>query len=233
MKDGKNKSKIYRNKTVAKFQKKIDKLGLKDSFDAGCFLNIRIITSFLLFSLTLILIDYGYVIAPFITFLYYILLPKIFIDHRLKKKALKVEAEAITYFDVLKLALASGKDIVSSLEIASNNVSCELSDEVKYTLKEIKFGKSLEEALDDLRNRMASDVVSNIVLNIKESAVFGTNIIENLDSQISFLRDKKIMDIKEVINKIPIKISAVSVIFFIPILMLLILSPILIEYFMS
>lgn len=233
MKKEKSSGVFIMDKTIVKYQKKIDKLGLNNTFDANWFLSIRFITSCLLFVFILWLMDFGYVVAPIVVFVYYYLLSYVCIDKRIKRRAKKLESEAITFFDVLKLTLASGKDIVSSLAMTSNNVDGELSLEVKYTLKEIKFGKSLEEALDSLRGRIASDVVSNIILNIKESSIFGTNIIDSLDSQIRFLRDKRIMDIKEVINKIPIKISAISVVFFIPILMLLILSPILIEYFIS
>lgn len=233
MKKEKSSGGFIMDKTIVKYQKKIDKLGLNNTFDANWFLSIRFITSCLLFVFILWLMDFGYVVAPIVVFVYYYLLSYVCIDKRIKRRAKKLESEAITFFDVLKLTLASGKDIVSSLAMTSNNVDGELSLEVKYTLKEIKFGKSLEEALDSLRGRIASDVVSNIILNIKESSIFGTNIIDSLDSQIRFLRDKRIMDIKEVINKIPIKISAISVVFFIPILMLLILSPILIEYFIS
>lgn len=227
-------SKVFNmDKTIIKYQKKIDKLGLNNTFDANWFLSIRFVTSCLLFVFILGMMNFGYIIAPIVVIVYYSLLSYICIDSRIKKRAKKLESEAITFFDVLKLTLASGKDIVSSLQMTANNVDGELSFEVKYALREIKFGKSLEEALDSLRGRIASDVISNIILNIKESSIFGTNIIASLDTQIQFLRDKRVMDIKEVINKIPIKISAISVIFFIPILMLLILSPILIEYLIS
>lgn len=227
------KSRIHTSKTVLKYQKKIDRLGIDNSFDASWFLTIRLVTSTILFLLFLLFADYGYLFSPIAVFVYYYSLEYFCITSRIKKRAKNMEREAITFFDILKLALSSGKDIVSSLKIAVSNVDGEIKREVEYTLKEIKYGKSLEEALDCLRIRIPSDVVSNIFLNIKESAVFGTSVISSLDTQIAFLRDKRITDIKEVINKIPIKISTISVIFFIPILMMLILSPVLIEYFMS
>lgn len=233
MKNQKNNKVFHMDKTIVRYQRKIDKLGLDNTFDANWFLSIRFITSCFLFVFILWFMNFGYIVAPIVVSVYYYLLSYVCIDTRINKRARKLEGEAITFFDVLKLTLASGKDIISSLQMTSNNVDGELSLEVKYALREIKFGKSLEEALDSLRGRVASDVVSNIILNIKESSIFGTNIIDSLDTQIQFLRDKRVMDIKEVINKIPIKISAISVIFFIPILMLLILSPILIEYFIS
>ena len=49
-------------------------------------------------------------------------------------------------------------------------------------------------------------------------------------NQIEFLRDKQILEIKEQINKIPNKISIISVIFVLPIILLLILGPIFINF---
>ena len=48
----------------------------------------------------------------------------------------------------------------------------------------------------------------------------------NIDQE----REKKLLETKAIINKMPLKISVVSVIFFIPLLLLLILGPVLINY---
>ena len=49
-------------------------------------------------------------------------------------------------------------------------------------------------------------------------------------NQIDFLREKKILDIKGKINKIPNKVSIISVIFIVPLIMILILGPYLIDF---
>jgi len=48
-------------------------------------------------------------------------------------------------------------------------------------------------------------------------------------NQIDFLREKQILEIKGQINKIPNKVSIISVIFIVPLIMLLILGPYLIN----
>ena len=50
-------------------------------------------------------------------------------------------------------------------------------------------------------------------------------------NQVDFLRDKQILEIREQINKIPNKISIISVLFIVPLILLLILSPFVIQYF--
>ena len=52
-------------------------------------------------------------------------------------------------------------------------------------------------------------------------------------NQLDFLKDKQIMDIKAQINKIPNKISIFSVLFFIPLILLIILGPVLIDFLLK
>lgn len=223
--------KIYSEETVNKYQKKINLLGYKDSYDAVIFLNIRLISSILLFFVLLYFLEFGYIIAPIVTFLYFWFLSKIFIDKRVEKRAEKLDNEAMYFFEVLTLSLETGRNLKTALELTANNIDSELSGEFKKALEEVKYGKGLNEALESLKLRIPSDTINNIILNISQSNIFGNSIIETMYNQIDYIRDRQIMRTKAKINKIPLKVSVISVIFFIPLLLLLILSPVIIDYF--
>lgn len=223
--------KIYSKETIDKYQKKINLLGYKNSYDASIFLNIRLISSILIFFMLLYVLKLGYIIAPVVTFLYFILLPRFAIDMKLDKRSDKLNNEAMYFFEVLTLSLETGRNLKTALEITSSNIDSELSDEFKRMLEEVKYGKGLSEALDDLKLRIPSETINNIILNISQSNIFGNSIIETMYNQIDYIRDKQIMLTKARINKIPLKVSVISVIFFIPLLLLLILSPVIIDYF--
>ncbi|MGN1000994.1 MAG: type II secretion system F family protein [Bacilli bacterium] len=223
--------KIYSEETVNKYQKKINLLGYKDSYDAVIFLNIRLISSILLFFVLLYFLEFGYIIAPIVTFLYFWFLPKIFIDKKVEKRAEKLDNEAMYFFEVLTLSLETGRNLKTALELTANNIDSELSGEFKKALEEVKYGKGLNEALESLKLRIPSDTINNIILNISQSNIFGNSIIETMYNQIDYIRDRQIMRTKAKINKIPLKVSVISVIFFIPLLLLLILSPVIIDYF--
>ena len=62
-----------------------------------------------------------------------------------------------------------------------------------------------------------------------EGTEYIVHLSEYMYNQIDFLRDKQILEIKEQINKIPNKISIVSVVFVVPLILLLVLGPFLIE----
>ena len=141
-----------------------------------------------------------------------------------------IDREALTFFEILTLTLESGRNLEKALEITVENVNSELSDEFKKTLFEIKFGKSLLEALNDTKKRIPSETINNIILNITQTNIFGNSIIETMYSQIEFLRDKQVLSIREQMNKIPNKISIISVLFVVPIILLIILGPLLITF---
>ena len=223
--------KIYSEETIKKYQKRINLLGYKKSYDAVIFLNIRLLSSILIFFMLLYSMELGYIIAPIATFLYFIMLPKFAIDKQIEKRANKLDNEAMYFFEVLTLSLETGRNLKTALEITSNNIDNELSDEFKRMLEEVKYGKGLSEALDSLKLRIPSETINNIILNISQSNIFGNSIIETMYNQIDYIRDKQIMNTKAIINKIPLKVSVVSVLFIIPLILLLILSPVIIDYF--
>ena len=98
-----------------------------------------------------------------------------------------------------------------------------LSFEFKKALSDIRMGSTMNEALLDLEKRIPSEVISNIILNLTESSVYGSDMIKSLNTQIDYLNNKLVLSVREQINKMPIKISVVSVLLFIPIILLIIL----------
>lgn len=221
--------KLYGKNTIKKIQEKIDLLGYKNSYDAATFLNFRYLSSIFIFFLILYVSDTGYFYAPIATLLYFYLLPKLVIDRKIDKRKDILNNDALYFFEVLTLSLESGRSLKNALEVTSNNIDSELSREFRYALEEVKYGKSLNEALFNLKKRIPSDTINNIILNAEQSNIFGNSIIETMHNQVDYIRDKQIMETKARINKIPIKISVISVVFFIPLIMLLVLSPVIVN----
>ncbi len=225
--------KIYKTETINKINKKIKLLGVNSNYNAIDFLNIRLVLGLIIFGLILVVSEYGYILAPIITILFHYGMEYICLDSKIKKRKEKLEDEALFFFEVLALTIESGRNLKGALDMTASNVRGELGDEFKKTLSEVGLGKSLVEALKDMKQRIPSEHVNNVILNITESCIFGNNIVESLYNQVDYLREKKLLDVKASIAKMPIKISVVSVIFFVPLMMLIILSPIVIQLFLQ
>ncbi|MDD2181506.1 MAG: type II secretion system F family protein [Bacilli bacterium] len=221
--------KIYRDIDIYALQQKLDLLGNLNAVDAVKYMNTRLIIIVSLFLGILFTFKMGYIYAPIATVILYYIYDYICIDRKLKIRTSLLDREALQFFEILTLTLESGRNLEHALEITCFNVDSNISREFKKALMEMKFGKSLLEALDNIKKRVPSETINNIILNITQTNVFGNSILETMYNQIDFLREKQILEIKERINKIPNKVSIISVIFVIPLILLLILGPFIIN----
>ena len=180
----------------------------------------------------IILSDKGYIYGPIFSIVVYYSF-EYYLNFKINKRKELLNYEAIFYFQVLSLTLESGKNLQGGIELTCNSIDNEMSNEFKKTLKEVRMGKSLNEAINGMKERIPSEEINTVLLNITQSALFGNNIIDSLNNQIEYLRDKKMLNIKGKINKMPIKISVISVIFIIPIILLLVLGPVVINFLIN
>ena len=212
---------LYTKKSVEVVNKKVSLLGDNFKMSISKYMTIRLLFCIFSFLITVYLFNFGYVIAPVICVLAYYLFTYVTLDREVKKRGRKLDREALEFFEILTLTLESGRNLEHALEITVFNVDSELSGE---------FKKTLVEALEAMKKRIPSETINNIILNITQTNVFGNSILETMYNQIDFLRDKQILEIKGQINKIPNKISIISVLFMVPLILLLVLGPVVINY---
>lgn len=222
--------KVYCDKDIKKISNKLLMLGPKNKLDAYSFISIRLFGALIIFIVCLYSINLGYLFAPMFAIIYYYALYYFLITLPIKRRTAKLDHEALYFFEILTLTLESGRNLEKSLEVSVFNVDSEISSEFKKALFEVKFGKSLIESLEDMKERIPSETINNIILNITQTNLFGNSILDTMYNQIDFLREKQILEIKGQINKIPNKISIVSVIFIVPLILLMILGPFVISY---
>ena len=223
--------KIYAKKSIDRIRKKVSLLGSFTKVDALDFMNTRLVVCFIVFFLTFIFSKYAYIAAPLLTLFVYVGLEMVFLDLKIKKRSSKLENEALFFFEVLTLSLETGRNLKGSLELTTRNIDSELSKEFAVSLDSVNYGKTLTEALTDMKKRIPSETINNVILNITHSNVYGSEIVNTLYAQVDYLRDKRLLEAKGRIAKMPVKISIISVIFFVPIIMLIVLGPVVINLF--
>jgi Flp pilus assembly protein TadB len=223
-------NKKKKESSLDELQKQIDLLGRKVRFDAYKFTVLRITSTLLLLFCLYYFTSLSYILVPIVSLIYYYALYYLMIIIPINKRIEVLDRDALVFFEILTLSLESGRNLENSLEITVSNTASELSEEFEITLKEIKYGKSFIEALKDMKRRIPSETVNNIILSITEASTFGGSILSNMYSQIEFLTEKRTFSIRESINKIPNRISIISVLFMVPLMLLLILGPLLVQY---
>lgn len=214
--------------SLEKLDRQIAYLG-SVNFDATRFLSVRLLTTVMLTLALYYFTDLSYFVIPFLAIAYYYFLYYIMVLYPIQKRSERLERDALNFFEILTLSLESGRNLEKSLEITVSNTSSELSEEFKKALKETKYGKSIVESLKDMKKRIPSETINNIILSITEASLFGSSLVDNMYGQIDFLRDKQVLSIREKMNKIPNKISIVSVLLMVPLMLLLILGPLVVQ----
>ena len=225
-------SKIYRKKTLNRISKKCKLLGVNNKLNPIKFMNYRVLLTVLIFVLFLLFNSKGYIYAPILALVTYFG-AEYYLDYKVKKRSEKLNYEAIFFLQVLVLTLESGKNLQGGIALTCKSIDSEISDEFKKTLNEVKLGKSLIESLESMKERIPSEEINTVLLNITQSTIFGNNIIDSLNNQIEYLRDKKLLNIKAKINKMPMKISVISVVFIIPIVLLVVLGPVIVNFLLG
>ena len=221
---------LYSEKQLSRIDEKINLLGVSSRMSTVSFLNTRLITMIVLGIVVFVSFDYGYIYMPFVMVIYYLLFEKVFLDMKIKKRTEKLNSEAIYFFEVLTLSLQTGRNLNEAISVTINSVDGELSLEFKEALRQTKFGKSLNESLSDIQKFIPSDSINNIILSLTQSNMYGSSIIDTMHSQIDYLRQRRILEVKAKISKVSIKISVISVFFFIPLILLIILGPVILSY---
>ncbi len=221
-------AKIYPKRTIDRVEAKVKLLGGRAN--TMFILNFRVLISLILFIVILLVSNIGYVLGPIVAILFYYLSEKIILDYPIRKRAKRLEKEALFFFEILLLTLDAGRNLGHALKLTTANIDSEISREFQKALDEVKLGKSLNEALNNMKKRIPSEVINNAILNMVESNMFGVSIVDSMTNQIDYLREKQMLDVKAEINKLPTKVSIISVVFFVPIMLLIILAPVLIGY---
>ena len=221
---------LYSKKSINEIQDKINLMGLTDKYNPISILNLRIFTSLIIFFMVLYIIDFGYIFAPIITFLYFIFFKKLFLDTKIRQREIELEQESIHFFEVLTLSLETGRNLESALTITTSNIDSEISSEFREALRGIKYGKSLTECLQNMQKYIPSEAINNIIISLTHANIYGNSIIDTLNTQIDYIREKRVLETKAEISKVPIKISVISVLFFVPLILLIILAPVLLTY---
>lgn len=225
--------KLFSTKLVERFEKKSKLLGVKNkvSYESVLVLYFFVVMGSTLLSILLFYKKlYLIILVPaFVSFAFEYL----YFDVRINSRKDRLNKDALFFFQILSLALTSGNNLKGAIELTTSSSNSELSLEFKKVISDINVGSTLDEALNDLRERIPSDVINNIILNLTEANIYGSNMIESLNTQLKYLNDKLLLDVRRRINQMPIKISIVSVLLFIPIVLLIILGPLVLKLIAS
>lgn len=186
------------------------------------FIYMRLVSSAILFFLLLFFSTYGYLIAPIVTVIYYFFIEYVVLDVQIYKRKSILELDALDYFPILLLCLKGNNNVKNAITLTSKRIDNELSNEFKKVVGDVKLGKSLDEALTLLKDRIPSTFICNIIVNLIEANRMGTSVSDSINDQIEYINDKRKKKIVKYLSVMPLKVAIVSMVFVCAMLFLLI-----------
>ncbi|MFH1678119.1 MAG: type II secretion system F family protein, partial [Candidatus Omnitrophota bacterium] len=158
-------------------------------------------------------------------------LPDLWLKNKIKQRQAEVLRHLPHVIDLLNICVSAGLDFM----VAVNRViqefrPCVLIDEFKEMMHEIQMGSSRRDAMKKLSNRINSPEVISFVRTLLQADRMGTPISEALKMQSEEIRIRRFQQGEEMALKAPIKLLAPLLIFILPVVLIIVAGPIMIQF---
>jgi tight adherence protein C len=207
------------------------------------FLFFRMVTPVVLFVLTAIYIFvlYESEYSPIVKFgiclgamLFGIKAPELFLKNQTSKRQLSMKRAFPDSLDLLLICVESGMSIEHafrkvSTEIASQSLP--LAEEFTLTTAELSYLPDRRVAYENLANRTGLDSIKSVVTALNQAEKYGTPLGTALRVLAQESRDQRMNEAEKKAAALPPKLTVPMILFFLPVLFIVIMTPALIQVF--
>jgi len=153
--------------------------------------------------------------------------PKIWLNDQVKRRHLLI-SRALPYdLDLLTLSVEAGLDFTGALaKVVEKGKQGPLRDEFNLVLKQLKMGKSREEALKTMVNRIDLPAVTQFISALIQADRMGTSLGKVLRIQSVQLRLDRTQRAEKLANEAPVKMLFPLIACIFPTVFLVLFSPI-------
>ena len=131
--------------------------------------------------------------------------------------------------DMLLVCVEAGLSLAAALNRVGQEIGNArplLGEQFKLVALEMQAGKSREQALRNMADRIGIDEVRSLVTLLLQSEALGTSIAQSLRVHADEMRRRRLVRAEEHANKLPAKMAIPLVCFILPSLMSVIMSPV-------
>ncbi len=193
-------------------------------------LLLRIFLSLLILILPVFITVYNIIFSSILAICFFIFSKMIYL--KLLKNFKKNNLEYQSYFFIISVYInLKTSSILDSLNYASSHIKCDLSNYFKISLKEINNGLSFNESFENLKAKFDLPYLIRFI----DILILYTNnkktLLIKLKELCKDLEKENVLKENSRIKKLPINVIIFSFLFIIPIIILLIITPLIIEKF--
>lgn len=215
-----------------KAEQNICAAGLEQVLTGEQFLAIRILSPSAGLILAVIFILTGKGLIGLLIFSLLSFWPDLWLKNSVAKRHLEIMKALPNLLDLLTLSVEAGKDFFSSLrDILAKRKKDALGEEFLRTLHEIQLGKKRQKALREMAERVRQPELMSVISSIVQADEMGVSIGQLLRIQSDQLRMKRFSLAEKLANETPVKILFPVVVFIFPAVLILLMTPILMQAF--
>lgn len=153
-------------------------------------------------------------------------LPKMYLTQLIRKRQQNIEYELPYAIDLLSLSIEAGLDLIGGMQkIVEKSRPTDIVIEFQMFLADIKYGKSLEEALTEMADRVQVLSFFAFVSSLIQAQRLGAEIGPTLRAQAEQMRYQRMLLAEERVNQLPVKLLIPLVIFVFPSIFVWLIGP--------
>jgi tight adherence protein C len=154
--------------------------------------------------------------------------PMMFLKNAISKRQLSIKRAFPDALDLLLICIESGMSIEVAFRRVSTEIvsqSVELSEEFTLTTAELSYLQDRKVAYENLSKRTGVEGVKSVCLALMQSERYGTPLGQSLRVMAQENRDMRMMDAEKKAASLPPKLTVPMILFFLPVLFVVILGP--------
>jgi tight adherence protein C len=154
--------------------------------------------------------------------------PMLFLKNAISKRQLSIKRAFPDSLDLLLICIESGMSIETAFRKVSSEIvtqSIALSEEFTLTTAELSYLQDRKVAYENLAKRTGLEGVKSVCLALQQSERYGTPLGQSLRVMAQENRDMRMNEAEKKAAALPPKLTVPMILFFLPVLFIVILGP--------
>ena len=155
-------------------------------------------------------------------------LPYLFLKNRITKRQLSIRRAFPDALDLLLICVESGMSIEAAFKRVSDEIgsqSIALAEELTLTTAELSYLQERRQAYDNLAKRTDLEGVRSVCVALQQAERYGTPLGQTLRVLAQENRDMRMSEAEKKAAALPPKLTVPMILFFLPVLFVVILGP--------
>ena len=154
--------------------------------------------------------------------------PYFFLKNRIAKRQLSIKRAFPDALDLLLICVESGMSIEAAFKRVSEEIgsqSIALAEELTLTTAELSYLQDRKMAYENLAKRTDLDGVKSVCMALQQAERYGTPLAQTLRVMSQENRDMRMSEAEKKAAALPPKLTVPMILFFLPVLFVVILGP--------